>query len=144
MPREVGPRLDREVDAIEVGERLGVERLDGEDVAVRLDRLVDVAELVLERLREATTDRALDVRVVVEAEDVGVRVGERLPAAVDRSGEARRLFAGLLVERELLERADVDVERLHRIDELLFEELRDAVVRGLALLAAFARRSRCA
>ena len=105
-----------------------------EDVAVRLDRLVDVAELVLERLREATTDRALDVLSCVQAEDVGVRVGEGLPAAVDRAGEPRRLLAGLLVERELLERADVDVERAHRIDELVFEELRDAVVRGEALL----------
>ncbi len=119
---EVGPAFDREVDAIEVGERLGVEGLDGEDVAVGLDRLVDVAELVLERLREPAPDGALDVRVVVEAEDVGVRVGEGLPAAVDRTGEARGLFTGLLVERELLQRADVDLEGLHGIDELVFED----------------------
>ena len=91
--RELGPRLEREVDAIEVRERLGVERLDAEDVLVRLLGLRDVAELVLERLREALADRALHVGVGVQAEDVGVRVGERLPAAVDRAGEARRLLA---------------------------------------------------
>ena len=41
--RELRPRLEREVDAIEVGERLDVERLDAEDVLVRLLGLLDVA-----------------------------------------------------------------------------------------------------
>ncbi len=42
----------------------------------------------------------------------------------------------LLVERELLERADVDLERLGRVDELLFRELCEPVVRGETLLLA--------
>ena len=108
--REIGPPFDREIDAIEVRERLRVVRVDGEDVFVRLLGFVDVAELVFERLGETTPDRALDVRVVVEAEDVGVRVGERLPAVVDRAGKARRLLARFLVERVLLQRAQVRVE----------------------------------
>ena len=53
-----------------------------------------------------------------------------------RGREARSLFAGLLVERELLERADVDLERLRRVEELLLGELAEAVVGGEPLLLA--------
>ena len=140
---EVRPRLDREVDPVEVRQRLEVRRIDAEDVLVRLLGLGDVAELVLERPGEALADGPLDRRIRVSAEDVGVGVGERLPAAVDRGREARRLFADLLVERELLERTDVDVERLYRIEELLLEELGEPVVRAEPLVLA-ARRERAA
>src|SRR6185436_19953113 len=84
---EVAPLFERGVDAIEVDERVGVERLDTEYVAVHFLDLRDVAELLLERAREPTADDALYVRVLVEAEDVGVRVGELLPAAVDEAGQ---------------------------------------------------------
>ena len=116
-------------------------RVDAEDVLVRL--------LGLGRRRPArprTCARAAGRSTVctlgvgVSAEDVGVRVGERLPAAVDRAGEARRLLAGLLVERELLERADVDLERLRRVEELLLEELGEAVVRRQTLFLALGVR----
>ncbi len=57
-----------------------------------------------------------------------------------RGREARSLFAGLLVERELLERTDVDLERLRRVEELLFGQLGEAVVGGKALLLALGVR----
>ena len=74
--------------------------------------------------------------VLVRAENVGVRVGQRLPAAVDRAREPRGLLARLLVERELLERPDVDLERLGRVEELLLEELGETVVGGQARLGS--------
>ncbi len=65
--RELGPRLDREVDAIEVREGLGVLAVDAEDVLVRLLGLGDVPELVLERAREAPADGLLDLGVGVRS-----------------------------------------------------------------------------
>ena len=71
----------------------------------------------------------------MEPEDVGVGVRERLPAPIDRRREPRDLLARLLVERVLLERADVHLERRRRVEELLLEELRDPVVRREPLAA---------
>jgi hypothetical protein len=54
------------------------------DVLVRLFGLLHVAELLFEGLGEPLAEHALDFLVLgVEAEHVGVRVGELLPAAVD-------------------------------------------------------------
>ena len=98
---EVSPLLERRVDAVEVRERIGVERLDAEHVAVRLFGLGDVAELFFERARQATTDHPLHLRILVHTEHVGVGVGELLPAAVDQARQALDLLTRLLVERAL-------------------------------------------
>ncbi len=130
--RELGVLLLRRVDAVEVAERLGVERLDAEHVLVGLLGLLDVAQLILEDAREALADGGLHRLVGVYAEHVGVRVGEQLPAAVRRAGEPLHLLERLLVGRVLLERAKVGVERTVEGDEALLVELADAVVHGQA------------
>ncbi len=63
----------------------------------------------------------------LDAEHVGVGVGQRLPAAVEHARQALELFTGALVERALLDGAHVHVERQHRIEQALLGVLRDAV-----------------
>src|ERR1019366_2380469 len=101
----------------------GVLGVDSEDVLVRLFGLGHVAELVLERAREAAADALLNLWIRVRAEHVCISVGERLPPALDAGRKPRRLLVRLLVERELLQRADVRLERLRGVEELFFGEL---------------------
>ena len=88
--RELRPRLERQVDAIEVRERLGVERLDA-----RTYLYVSSALAMSPSSSSKMRARRLPIvrwtlGSVVRAEDVGVRVGEGLPAAVDDAREALR------------------------------------------------------
>ena len=131
---QLGPRLHRQVDAIEVRQGLLLQRIHREDVLVRLFGLGDVTQLVLEDAREALPDGGLDGLVLVRAEDVRKGVGQMVPTAFDGRREARGLLAGLLVERVFLDGADVDLERCGGVDELLFVELGDPIVRREALL----------
>ena len=107
-----------------------------EDVAVRLDRLVDVTELVLEDVF-ARRRRSCDWTVLSwwrPRMSAYALASVSQPPSIEPASRGD-LLARLLVERELLERADVDVERAHRVDELVFEQLGDAVVRREALVA---------
>ena len=75
----------------------------------------------------------------MQTEDIGVRVGQRFPAGIDDGGEPRRFLPALDVERELLERSHVRAERADGVEQLLFLELRDAVVGGQTLVGPFDR-----
>src|SRR5262249_27676922 len=103
---EIGPLLERGVDAVEVRQGVGFERIDPEDVAIGLLGLAQITELLLEDTRQPAADRTLHFYVFgVRTEHVGIAVRELLPAAIDRTGKPLDLFERPLVERRLLNRS---------------------------------------
>ena len=125
---ELGPRLDGEIDAIQIGERLRVGWFDAEDVLVRLLGLGDVPELILERLCEPLPDGTLHLGLDMQPEHIRVGVRERLSPAITISGKPGASSPDF-AERELLECLYVRAERPNRIEQLVFLELCDPVVR---------------
>ena len=124
--RKLRVLLERGVDAIELRQGLDVERLDAEDVAIRLLGPLDVAQLFLVQAREALADHGLDQLVVVELEN-GREAFARIPSPAhdaakrSHSSSVFRLWAPL------------NARTSHRArrpgDELLcLTQIRDAVV----------------
>ena len=128
---QLGPLLERAVNAIEVRERVLLVRFDRQDVAIRLFGLGHVGQLFFEHARQPLADRGLRGGVdALDRQDVGVSVRQRLPATVEHRCQTLDLFASALVQRRFFDGAHMDVERQHRIEEALFGVFGDAVVHG--------------
>ena len=141
--QQLFPVLRRLVQRVEPRDRGRVLRIDLDDALVRLDRLVDLAELALVDRADLGVERLLLIGVV---EDVGlarVRRQQRLPAPQAQQ-QRDQLVERLDVVGLDLQRLLVDLDRLVRPIEHVFVELAGAEVvlllrGGVSSIAALVR-----